>query len=141
MIAFMDISIIDCGFAKRTQDDNWRLKLRNHMDRIGEVKETIDAPYFRYVDQHCIIPMMRTAVARVFMLVTMAFAIGGCSSVNTWLASAMADHIPKWAGGPPEDAPPRPGTAAYDEYAKKLEGASTPAVPQHNEAPQPAEHH
>ena len=32
-----------------------------------------------------------------------------------------ADIIPTWAGGLPSDAPPRPGTAKYDEYMKERE--------------------
>jgi hypothetical protein len=33
----------------------------------------------------------------------------------------MADGIPQWAGGLPADAPPRPGTAKYDEMMKERE--------------------
>ena len=29
--------------------------------------------------------------------------------------------IPQWAGGLPADAPPRPGTAKYDEMMKERE--------------------
>jgi hypothetical protein len=40
--------------------------------------------------------------------------------------------IPQWAGGLPPDAPPRPGTAKYDEFMKererkRLEPAATKA--------------
>jgi hypothetical protein len=31
--------------------------------------------------------------------------------------------IPQWLGGIPADAPPRPGTAKYDEYMKEREKA------------------
>ena len=33
----------------------------------------------------------------------------------------MGDYIPQWAGGLPADAPPRPGTAKYDEFMKERE--------------------
>lgn len=33
----------------------------------------------------------------------------------------MGDYIPQWAGGLPADAPPRPGTAKYDEWMKERE--------------------
>ena len=33
----------------------------------------------------------------------------------------MGDAIPQWAGGLPADAPPRPGTAKYDEMMKERE--------------------
>lgn len=35
----------------------------------------------------------------------------------------MGDVIPHWAGGLPADAPPRPGTAKYDEMMKEREHA------------------
>ena len=47
--------------------------------------------------------------------------LGGCSSINEKLASGMSDAIPAWAGGLPADAPPRPGTAKYDEYMRERE--------------------
>ncbi|HVV41612.1 MAG TPA: hypothetical protein VHC94_11170 [Nitrobacter sp.] len=45
--------------------------------------------------------------------------LGGCASINSHLAAAMDDHLPQWAGGLPPDAPPRPGTAAYDQEMKR----------------------
>jgi hypothetical protein len=33
----------------------------------------------------------------------------------------MSDAIPQWLGGMPADAPPRPGTAKYDEFMKERE--------------------
>ncbi|MBU6461552.1 MAG: hypothetical protein KGK01_18030 [Bradyrhizobium sp.] len=33
----------------------------------------------------------------------------------------MADYVPQWLGGLPADAPPRPGTAKYDEFMKERE--------------------
>jgi hypothetical protein len=54
-------------------------------------------------------------------LATLACGLGGCSSVNGYLASGMSDNLPHWAGGLPPDAPPRPGTAKYDEFMKERE--------------------
>jgi len=31
-------------------------------------------------------------------------------------ADYVADHWPRWAGGMPDDVPPRPGTPGYDEF-------------------------
>ena len=45
--------------------------------------------------------------------------LGGCSSINEKLAAGVSDSIPAWAGGLPADAPPRPGTAKYDEYMRE----------------------
>jgi hypothetical protein len=82
--------------------------------------------------------MMLAATARIFIIVAMAFATGGCSSINTSLASAMGDYVPEWAGGLPPGAPPRPGTPGYDEYLKKLEGTSGKPAPQLAQPAQPS---
>jgi uncharacterized protein YceK len=50
-----------------------------------------------------------------------ACSLGGCGSINSHLAGGMGDTIPQWAGGLPADAPPRPGTAKYDEMMKERE--------------------
>ena len=47
--------------------------------------------------------------------------LGGCGSINEKLAAGVSDAIPLWAGGLPRDAPPRPGTAEYDEFMKERE--------------------
>jgi len=33
----------------------------------------------------------------------------------------IGDYIPQWAGGPPKNLPPRPGTAEYDEFKQRLD--------------------
>jgi hypothetical protein len=48
-------------------------------------------------------------------------SLGGCGSINSHLSAGMGDMIPLWAGGLPADAPPRPGTAKYDEMMKQRE--------------------
>ena len=47
--------------------------------------------------------------------------LGGCGTINEKLSAGVSDAIPTWAGGMPADAPPRPGTARYDEYMKERE--------------------
>jgi hypothetical protein len=47
--------------------------------------------------------------------------LSGCGTINEKLAAGMSDAIPVWAGGMPADAPPRPGTAKYDEYMRERE--------------------
>jgi hypothetical protein len=61
--------------------------------------------------------------------------LGGCGTINEKLAAGMGDVIPQWVGGLPADAPPRPGTAKYDEFMrererKRLEPAATREVAQ-----------
>ncbi len=48
-------------------------------------------------------------------------ALGGCGTINEKLASGVSDTLPTWAGGLPSDAPPRPGTAKYDEFMRERE--------------------
>ena len=47
--------------------------------------------------------------------------LGGCGTINEKLADGVGDYVPQWLGGLPPDAPPRPGTAKYDEYMKEQE--------------------
>jgi hypothetical protein len=50
-----------------------------------------------------------------------ACGLSACGTINEKLATGMSDTIPAWAGGLPADAPPRPGTAKYDEFMKERE--------------------
>jgi hypothetical protein len=47
--------------------------------------------------------------------------LSGCSSINEKLAAGISDAIPHWAGGLPADAPPRPGSAKYEEFMRERE--------------------
>jgi hypothetical protein len=79
---------------------------------------------------------------RLATLIALALAgsgLSGCGTINGYLASGVSDYLPQWAGGLPADAPPRPGTAKYEEFmrerekkrleagAPKPEGAVSPA--------------
>jgi hypothetical protein len=56
--------------------------------------------------------------------------LGACGTINEKLSAGVSDVIPSWAGGMPSDAPPRPGTAKYDEYMRERERKRLePAVP------------
>jgi hypothetical protein len=50
-----------------------------------------------------------------------ASGLSGCGTINEKLSAGMGDYVPQWAGGLPADAPPRPGTAKYDEWMKERE--------------------
>jgi hypothetical protein len=67
---------------------------------------------------------MRTILHRlpvVVAIAVMAGSLGGCGTINGWLAAGFEDFIPAWAGGLPADAPPRPGTLKYDEFMRQRE--------------------
>lgn len=57
----------------------------------------------------------------VAALTLLAGSLSGCGTINEKLAGGMADYVPQWLGGLPADAPPRPGTAKYDEFMKERE--------------------
>jgi hypothetical protein len=65
------------------------------------------------VNRHQIATLLATAL--------MACSLAGCGTINEKLSAGMGDYIPQWAGGMPADAPPRPGTAKYDEMMKERE--------------------
>jgi hypothetical protein len=50
-----------------------------------------------------------------------ACSLAGCGTINEKVAAGVSDVIPAWAGGLPADAPPRPGTAKYDEFMRERE--------------------
>ena len=60
-------------------------------------------------------------IVMIIALSLAGFGLSGCGTINEKLAAGTADIIPTWAGGLPSDAPPRPGTAKYDEYMKERE--------------------
>jgi hypothetical protein len=75
-------------------------------------------------------------VASLVAAAALACSLAGCASINGKLADGMGDYIPQWAGGLPADAPPRPGTAKYDEYMKERERRRMqPAAERDNNAP------
>jgi hypothetical protein len=67
-----------------------------------------------------------------------ALGLSGCSSINEKLAAGMSDSIPAWAGGLPADAPPRPGTAKYDEYMRERERKRLVPAAERGEEAKPA---
>jgi hypothetical protein len=67
---------------------------------------------------------MPTSARHIATIVALALAgcgLGACGTINEKLAAGVSDSIPAWAGGLPADAPPRPGTAEYDEFMKERE--------------------
>jgi len=67
---------------------------------------------------------MSISIRQLAVIVAVALAtcaLGGCSSINERLAAGITDTLPQWAGGLPADAPPRPGTAKYDEFMRERE--------------------
>jgi hypothetical protein len=66
-------------------------------------------------------PVSARHLAVLLAVALLACGLSGCGTINEKLAAGISDAIPAWAGGLPADAPPRPGTAKYDEFMKERE--------------------
>jgi hypothetical protein len=66
-------------------------------------------------------PINLRQFAALLALAPLACGLSACGTINEKLAAGMGDYIPQWAGGLPADAPPRPGTAKYDEFMRERE--------------------
>ena len=67
---------------------------------------------------------MPSSALHIVTIVTVALAgcgLTGCGTINEKLAAGVSDAIQAAIGGIPADAPPRPGTAKYDEYMRERE--------------------
>jgi hypothetical protein len=92
-------------------------------------------------DQSCNLPPMPIRARYIAAIVAIALAglgLSGCSSINEKLAAGMSDSLPAWAGGLPADAPPRPGTAKYDEYISERERKRLIPASERDKQKQPA---
>jgi hypothetical protein len=48
--------------------------------------------------------------------VAAAIALSLCAALGACSPGYVADRWPRWAGGMPDDVPPRPGAPGYDEF-------------------------
>lgn len=67
---------------------------------------------------------MPIRISHILVLAALSLSspvVTGCGTVNERLAAGVGDAIPAWAGGLPADAPPRPGTAKYDDFMRERE--------------------
>jgi hypothetical protein len=80
-------------------------------------------------------PIIRRHFAVLFAVMLPACSLGGCGTINEKLADGMGDYVPQWLGGLPADAPPRPGTAKYDEYMKEEERKRFEPAPPKSDTP------
>jgi hypothetical protein len=67
-------------------------------------------------------------------LALLACGLSGCGTINANLAAGVSDTLPQWAGGLPADAPPRPGSAKYDEFMRERGRKRLEAAPPKDEA-------
>ena len=84
------------------------------------------------------LPMRMRHFAIVLAVALLACDLGACGTINENLAAGLGDLIPHWAGGLPADAPPRPGTAKYDEFMRERERKRLESAAAKDEASQPS---
>jgi hypothetical protein len=61
---------------------------------------------------------------RFVLLIAAVASLSGCTTTGS---NPVADMTPQWMGGLPPDAPPRPGTPAYDAWqAGRAQEATRP---------------
>jgi len=68
----------------------------------------------------------RTRVFTAIAILGLSIGLGGCSSFSGF----VADNWPHWAGGMPNDVPPRPGSPGYDEFIAHGKASSNASAPE-----------
>jgi hypothetical protein len=81
-------------------------------------------------------PINTRQLAIVLAVALLACSLGACGTINEKLADGLGDYIPHWLGGLPADAPPRPGTAKYEELMREREQKRLEPAPPKDEAVQ-----
>ena len=59
---------------------------------------------------------MKSNVTKPALAAILCMMQSACASN---LGGTVADHVPTWLGGMPNDVPPRRGTVEYDAWQKK----------------------
>ena len=81
-------------------------------------------------------PISSRPLTTLLALVLLSCGLGACGTINERLADGIGDFVPQWLGGLPADAPPRPGTAKYDEFMREREQKRLePAAPKDGATP------
>jgi hypothetical protein len=58
----------------------------------------------------------------------LGWGLGACAGEGQF-SGYVADHWPHWAGGMPNDVPPRPGAPGYDEFIAHGQSGQDAATP------------
>jgi hypothetical protein len=83
-------------------------------------------------------PISTRHLAILLVVALQAFGLSACGTINEKLAAGVSDTLPTWAGGLPADAPPRPGTAKYEEFMRERERKRLEPAATRSEAGQPS---
>ena len=83
-------------------------------------------------------PLSPHQISTLFAAALLACGLAGCGTINEKLSAGVGEYVPQWAGGLPADAPPRPGTAKYEEYMKERERQRLMPAAERGQATQPS---
>jgi len=64
----------------------------------------------------------------VAALLGLGLLLGSCAAYSSFTGT-VADHWPRWAGGMPNDVPPRPGAPGYEEFIAHQRAAKDAEAP------------
>ena len=73
---------------------------------------------------------MAKSLAMPMAVLSLGLILSSCSSFSGY----VADHWPRWAGGMPDDVPPRPGAPGYEEFIAHGQPSNVAAKPAANDA-------
>jgi hypothetical protein len=73
---------------------------------------------------------MAQSLAMPMAVLSVGLILSSCSSFSGY----VADHWPRWAGGMPDDVPPRPGAPGYEEFIAHGQPSNVAAKPAANDA-------
>lgn len=70
-------------------------------------------------------------IAAPAVVICASLALGSCAGTpnEDGFSAYVADHWPQWAGGMPDDVPPRPGAPGYRQFIAHGEAAQDQAPP------------
>src|SRR5271167_4342785 len=70
-------------------------------------------------------PGIAKSIVAPMAVLCLGLMLGSCSSFSGY----VADHWPRWAGGMPDDVPPRPGAPGYEEFIAHQPAKSDATTP------------
>lgn len=73
---------------------------------------------------------MAKSLAMPMAVLSLGLILSSCSSFSGY----VADHWPRWAGGMPDDVPPRPGAPGYEEFIAHGQPSNAAAKPAADDA-------
>jgi hypothetical protein len=74
-------------------------------------------------------PAAGRMIVRCFSMAATALCLGLALASCSSFSDTVADHWPRWAGGEPNDVPPRPGAPGYNQFIAHQQPSSAATKP------------